>query len=386
MLKRKNITSIYIFCQIFGVLIAMFPNEILTPKDSLIPIIFYHLFGVVFFILGYLLPAIKINPQKKWSVEIKVPFFFVLISVALSIFGIAVSYLQITAFTSMSAYTTLLVNADEATRDIRGNGAHSENGGISGIFKMFAYAPLAIFLMALSLKHFLLVQNKFERSRLNFVIYFSLLCSFLKAFLWLDRLTIGAIILPFFYIVLNKKFSLKEYLFIFLGAIAILMGANLISSNRIAGYSLIDFIVLYFKLGLVNFDLMVKTLHGHTYGFSTFAAPLNFIFRFFNSEIIFNSRYEIEWNDAQYMNSYLHQDFGYFSLLVYFFIGWVMKNHDHFTHTKNPYHICIYFISLFALVSFWVVPIINAIEYWLMLIIAMMCTTLCIKNSTYAKV
>ena len=144
---------------------------------------------------------------------------------------------------------------------------------------------------------------------------------------------------------------------------------NYISARRLVGYNIFDFVILYTKLGLVNFELMIKTVDNFTFGLSTFFAPFNFIFKFFGHSININSNFDFIWNPAQYMNSYLYQDFGFFSLLVYFFIGWFVKNIDYWTTHKNKYYIVLFFTYLFAFSTFWFVPIIRSVEFWLMLII-----------------
>ncbi len=385
MFSFKNIVAYYIFLQVFGLILAVLPDDLLQINNSLFWIFVYHLSAVFTFALGYLLPALKLK-KGQYQYHLVVSRSFVIFGVSLSLFGIAVSYLQLTSFFSITEYTQLFLANDPQVRDVRGLGAHSEDGGIGGIFKMFSYAPLAVYLITVAWKHFYINpdadnESNFKNNKqLNLVCVIALILSLIKVFFWLDRLTLGAIIFANLYVFFNKKKTKKAYLIYLSLFVVVILVANALSASRLEGYNFFDFLILYFKLGLVNFDLMVRTLHGHTYGFSSLLSPLTFVFKFLGIELNFQSTYQINWQDAQYMNSYMHQDFGYFSLLVYFLIGWLIKNIDYFTHKGNGVYVSIYFIVLFGIATFWVVPITNAVEFYLMIVIAIISSKLCVKK------
>lgn len=387
MFKVKNITVFYLVFQFFGLFLALLPENLIPIRSSLLGIFFYHVSGVFIFMLGYLLPPVKLK-DINYSYKLNVTTPFLIFAVLISVFGIVVSYLQLVSFFSLSEYIAMFLSNDSHTSDVRGLGAHSENGGLSGILKMFAYAPLAIYLITVAWQYFFSSSeplNETEltnKKRLKWIVMFSLVLSLVKVFFWLDRLTLGAIILVNIYLFFNKKKSTQTYLIYLTFFVIVIVIANAVSANRLEGYNILDFLILYFKLGLVNFDDMVKTLQGHTYGFSSFLSPLTFIFGFLGISIDFKTTHQFEWQDAQYMNSYLHEDFGYFSLLAYFLLGWFMRNSDYFTHKRNGLYVSTYFMILFGLATFWVVPITNAVEYWLMLVIAFFSSTLCIKRLT----
>jgi len=385
MFNLKNVTSYYLGLQLFGLILAILPDDLLKIDHPLFWIFFYHLSAVFIFMLGYLLPPLKFKKNNfQYSLVVTMPF--VIFSFCISLFGIIVSYLQLASFFSISEYIGLFLTNDPRVTEVRGIGAHSEDGGIGGIFKMFAYAPLAIYLITLAWKQFYCSakpQNDTDilnLKRLNLIIMMSLILSLFKVFFWLDRLTLAAIIFANLYVFFNKSKSKKAYIIYILLFVVVIFIANILSANRLEGYNFFSFLVLYFKLGLINFDLMVKTVQGHTYGFRSIFSPLPFIFKFFGITIDIKSSFDSEWQDAQYMNSYLHQDFGYFSLLAYFLLGWLIKNADYFAHKGNRYYVSIYFMILFGLATFWVVPVVNAIEYWLMLVIAHISCKLCVKK------
>ena len=137
---------------------------------------------------------------------------------------------------------------------------------------------------------------------------------------------------------------------------------------------IIDFTLFYFKMGLVNFQLMIETCSQHTYGFSTILAPLYFIFKFLNFPLpdFFEIHYAWEWNPAQYFSSYAFQDFGYFYFVLFYIIGILLCQIDYQVE-KNIYSSAIYFIVLYGVVSFVVVPAIRGIEFWFALFLPLCC-------------
>jgi hypothetical protein len=149
--------------------------------------------------------------------------------------------------------------------------------------------------------------------------------------------------------------------------------ANYLSIKRLENLGIIDFIFLYIKLGLVNFQLMLDTCYQHNYGFSTILAPLYFIFKFIGLPLpdFFDIHATWEWNPAQYFASYAFQDFGYYYFVLFYFVGILLCQIDNQVK-KNIYASAIYFIVLYGVLSFVVVPAIRGIEFWFALLLPIM--------------
>lgn len=327
-----------------------------------------HLISALMFFFGANLPAINIRNKKlQHGIFLITPtkMFFVYCYL-LILFGLMISIIQLTSFLSLRDYFSMLLTNDNSLADLR---SESASGGLSGILKIFAYAPLSIYLTSEGILTFLQI-NEIDRIKILRIRNIALMASLIKVFIWLDRLTLLAIIITRAYIYINsKKIFLKRIFLILPFIVFILLIGNYISSRRLEGYDVFDFIILYTKLGLVNFELMIKSVDHFTYGFNSILSPFNFIFDFFGINFNINSTFQYIWNPAQYMNSYLYQDFGYFSLLVYFIMGWFAKNIDYWKNSLNIRYGSLFFTFLFAFSTFWFVPIIRAVEFWLMLLI-----------------
>lgn len=362
--------------QIVGLIFAMQTTSLINFELSFSDeSIVLHLVAIIFFFLGTLLPALRLKRNKSIPVNIKVKKSFYTYSIVLISIGLIISLFQIKSYLSISEYFTLLMNNDSQLMDLR---TESGSGGLSGVLKIFAYAPLTVYLVSEGMLFFMQLEPN-TRNNIKLIKYIALVISVLKVFLWLDRLTLLAIIITNIYIFLNekRKKNFKSVLF----ALPILFIADFVSAKRLAGYSVFDFIILYTKLGVANFQMMIETVNLHTFGLNTFFSPLGFIFKFFGYHFQIESTYKWIWNPAQYMNSFLFQDFGYFSLLVYFFIGWFIKNIEYWASKNHMYYQFSQFIFLFAISTFWFVPIIRAVEFWLMLLIPFMFTRFSISKN-----
>jgi hypothetical protein len=156
---------------------------------------------------------------------------------------------------------------------------------------------------------------------------------------------------------------------------------NNISSLRLNGFTLLDFIILYSKSALVNFELMIRTNSTLTYCFSTFLHPISYFFQGLRISVQFpSSTYDWIWNPAQYFYSNLYQDFGMGSFLVIFTLGYISR----FIEKKSNFHYSFYrsyyLILLFVLGTFITVPLLRAPEFWFLVIIIFYLSNF-IKNS-----
>jgi hypothetical protein len=95
--------------------------------------------------------------------------------------------------------------------------------------------------------------------------------------------------------------------------------------------------------------------------------PFIFILRFFGVKYEVIEPENWIWNPAQYFASYLYIDFGFFSVLFFFLIGWLVRIIQVKTLKGNLKFVAVYFIVLFGITTFISVPIIRAVEFWLLI-------------------
>ena len=138
------------------------------------------------------------------------------------------------------------------------------------------------------------------------------------------------------------------------------------------GLGYVEVVLLYFKSALVNFQLMIDTCTGHTYGFSTILSPLNLIFKFFHLPIPdFSSDiyFAWVWNPAQYFMSSAFMDFGYFYFVPLYIVGALLYVLNFRVLKQYIYSSATYFVVLYGVVSFVVVPAIRGIDFWFVLLL-----------------
>lgn len=330
-----------------------------------------HISSSLFFTFGYLLKLLVTREAKRFeATEICASKKFFFISYVLLAWGLFVTIWQVSVTTSPLEYITGLFSGRFNPSIREAFLRSSSSGGLSGVLKMFHTVPLGIYLQSTGIIAFFRINNDDKRrfTRLNRV---SLIALLVKVLFSLDRLTIMGIVIAHVYIIVKKKKVLNAK---YIATIALVVAVGgFLSRNRLEGYGLFDFLILYTKSGIVNLQLMISTLTGNTYGFSTILGPVNFVLSALKlSTVTFFSSFAWEWNPAQYIVSYAYQDFGNFYFLFFFVLGYLAKKVDVFVHQKNnKFYISIYFILLYAIISFISVPVIRSVEFWLMIIVAL---------------
>lgn len=331
----------------------------------------FHLFSILVFIFGFLY---GINFKLKFNYKIEKKYIIVsdkyfTYSYVLLVIGLVVSVLRISYVTSLSQYfSNLLAGNAYFITLIRED---SNNGGLPGIFKLFAFAPLTVYMVTVSLLNFFNCK-KTCKAKLKKLTIISLIITIVKVVLSLDRLTILAIVVSNLYILMRKEkiLSLRNvilFLFVFLFA-------NFISSSRLSDYSIFDFIILYSKLGIVNFQNIMNQLSfdNYTFGFSTFFAPLSFILNSFGYSVVSDFQFIYEWNPANYFNSYLFIDFGYFSIFIYFIIGLLLSLFEkQFEKNSSKWYALFVLPIVFYISTSIFVPAIRGIESWFSVLIVL---------------
>ncbi len=340
--------------------------------------LFFHFSAVSLFVLGYFISSVILYGKKQGKTSlVKLSPKFKNISYLLVLFGLVTSILTMTVFVGIGEYFLLLLSGNFEILELRTAAA---SGGISGIFKMFNYAPLAIFMLSSSLLFFSDLDSV-GKSSLKKIQRVSFVGSVLKVFFSLDRLTILAILVVLFFYVLKNKISIIKVLSYSVLGILFL---SFITSIR-QGEGIIYFLSLYSKLGITNLQIIIDSSSQPTYnGSNTFLNPLNIILGVLHlptlkSYLITN----FEWNPAQYFISYLYQDFGYLSLFFCFFGGIICKIIEVKKQQGNTFFTGTYLFIIFVLITFITVPFIRAIESWLVLLIIFFLTYFFTKKYGY---
>lgn len=277
-----------------------------------------------------------------------------------AIIGTVTSIATIASVISPTEYLKLLFGGSSNLMDIR---YESGAEGLNGIFKMMNYFPVGIFLISNSFVTFFELSI-LDRKKMNRLIIFATFSCIVKVFFSLDRLTLLAMVLVFFYQnFLIKKVKLKYVIYI-LGTFLLL---SFITASRMKDVGVMDFLITYFKLSIANFELVIENQKQNSYGFNTFLMPIWYIMKFFGIDYKIPEPEYWVWNPAQYFASYLYIDFGLFSFFTFFIIGQLIRKIQVKTIQGSIRYTSIYFIVLFVLVTFISVPIIRGIEFWLML-------------------
>ena len=370
-------TSTYLLMMIA----SFFYTPLILFSNTLIYAYIFHIIGILSFSLGYFFP--KKNSKGYLNYVYKINSKYLLVSYFFSILGLVITLLQINKTINPIIYFFEIISGNFSS-DVRQAFLLSyQDGGLNGIIRMFHTSTLAVLLINLSFLSNLKVDLN-SRKRLIFLVFFSTLLLLIKIIYSLDRLSIIGLILGFIFYLRNHLFKVK----IIVLFICLIFVAEFISSIRLVNFSVLDFLILYSRLGIVNFQLMIESINGFTFGFSTILAPLSFLFRGLGIQIQFpSSSYTWAWNSAQYLLSYSYQDFGLFFPIFIFLIGVFVGIVDYNSiKMKNPYITSIFLLISYTVVSFISVPVFRSVELYLMIIVAFFMTKLLKKYRLITKV
>lgn len=343
-------------------------------SDALI----FHFLAVLLFILGYFFANIIFYKIKnKQAISIVCSSKIKRFSYILILIGVITSASTMLFFVGIDEYIMILFSGGAEILELRSN---ASGGGVSGLFKMLNYAPVAIYFLISSVLLFTSPSKK-DEELLKKIQRVALIASIIKVFFTLDRLTILAIFVVIFFTFLkSNKSKLKLLFYIVIGVFFL----GFVTSIR-QGDSITGFLSLYSKLGLTNLQLTMDSSSPITYnGANTFLNPLNIILGFINLPSM--QSYTIisyEWNPAQYFISYLFQDFGYLSLYCYLLLGSFCKIIEIKKNQGNLFFIGSYLFFFFVLITFITVPFIRAIESWLILFVIYLVTHIFIKKQCH---
>lgn len=363
------VCSQLLFLPVYFYETSLFPSPISTDKA-----IWLHLIGIFWSAVGYFTLKFADGLQEATppTQQIIISFnrAFYITSVFLVIIGTSIAMLQVILFVPSLEYISQLLGGDFEMGLRDAYLLSSDEGGLPGIIKMFAYAPLSVYLMSLGLLSFMTLEEN-DRKNLKMLNLMALGAVIIKVFFSLDRLTIMAVLLANIFMVVQKGYFKKLRYWLLFAFILFL--ANYLSQKRLANFGIMDFVVLYLKSGLINFQLMIDTCTQYSYGFSTILSPLSFVLKFFHlsaPETILD--YQWVWNPAQFFSSYAFNDFGYFYFVLFYLSGLFLCILNNSALKKNVYSSAIYFIALYGVVSFIFVPAIRGVDFWFALLLPLL--------------
>lgn len=363
LLWNHGLISAFIFFNIIPLItILTYDSKLLSQNISCLPACLYVAISLFLVLFGYIT---KPNPNKNnYHIAISVNFKYKYTCLFLALFGLVIAYLSLSQFISSSELQNALLNGNDIS-EVRGEAGE---GGLSGVLKMFASMPLFIFLSSSSLYLFSSFSQKSNRI-IKLVIIISLACVLLKVLLFFDRLSILAIGLVLVYnIFFNKNISK----FIKLSALYFIIAfVAYITMMRMANTSLLDFLGLYFNLGIVNLQILIDTQQHFNYDFSqTLIHPIFYIFKAFGVHVNTFIAEQYSWNPAQSFWGFYFVDFHWIGLLFMPILGRFIKIAESYKQCSIVYML-LYFVFMYCFFSFTVVPIIRSIEFWLMIVVSL---------------
>ncbi|KIE17006.1 hypothetical protein DS62_07350 [Smithella sp. SC_K08D17] len=350
-MKKIQFNNIYFyfFCsQLIFLPIYFYHTPLISDTINTNKAIWMHLIGIFWSVVGYVTAYFASSLLMKKNEDRQYHFknIFYVCSYLFIIVGSIVNILQVFLFVSPIEYMSIIFSSGFDTGIRNAYLLSSDEGGLPGIIKMFAYAPLSIYLMSLGLLSFTTLDEA-DTYKLKVLSVVALAAIVIKVFFSLDRLTILAVLAANIFLGFKKGYMKNIRYWILIVFFFFL--ADYLSTKRLEEIGIINFTLIYFKLGLVNFQLMLDTCYQHNYGFSTILAPLYFIFKFLNFPLpdFFEIHTAWEWNPAQYFTSYAFQDFGYFYFILFYIVGILLCLIDNQVK-KNIYASAIYFIVLYG--------------------------------------
>lgn len=327
-------------------------------RGSLFYAIIYYLLGVSLTIFGYM-PKV---PFKKKIDIIRVRKKLKLASMILVCIGLFVAYKTLTMITDMGTLQSMLMEGEEVNQ-IKSEISY---GGLAGIFKMFACMPLCVFLISSSIYFFSDYDEK-SAAILKVIMTVSFIALVFKTFIYFDRITLLAALLVFIHHFLYNQKLTKAVKILIISAI--LLMAVFVTALRMADVGFGEFLGLYFNLGVVNLEVLIEKQDSFNYDFSqTFLNPMGYICKFFGQPYSSIGPKDFIWNDAQSFWGFLYIDFNWIGLLLMPFWGRIIRVVESYK-LRNSFCMCFYFIFMYCLFSFFTIPIIRSIEFWLMILV-----------------
>lgn len=364
--------NILIYCFVWVQILMLVLSTFKSDQIRYVPIskaYYYHIAMTLALVIGYFLyykfyfnNTID-SPKGKLIQYISKGYLY--FSLAFVLVGFGTSMASVLAVTNLSNYFSAIFTGREDVLDLK---IAIGSSGLPGYIKMFNYAPLGVFLVNISILIFLQIDNIIAKRRLQIIVVVSLVFALLKVLFSLDRLTILAIMGVLLYLFLVIPKGIKLYL---LGVLLVLFWMlYFVTAAKMNGTSLIDFMILYANLGMSNFELLIEHFNQWSYGLNSFLFPTYFIAKTFGISLSVSEAPVSLWAGPQYFWGYLYMDFGNFSFIVCFLLGVILSYYQSKINKKDIWAVSIFFLILFFILSTMVIPISRAVEFWLMILTA----------------
>lgn len=326
--------------------------------------IYSHLLMTGMFVLGYALFSCfdkkeLLKPQA--TIEIAcVSKNYIAFSLGLVILGVITSVASVWVVFPMKEYLNIILESPHRIGEVRNIVGTS---GLPGFIKVFNYSPLAVLFVNASL--FLYTNN--DRKKILILLLIALLGVFVKVFFLLDRISLlGALSVL---ICLGYKAPRKFIYVLCVLGVVLLFPLWFITNFRMNEMSILDFLVLYAHLGMVNYQLLIEHFHNWSYGLNTFLMPVYFMGKAAGIEVDVPKAPVSVWDNPQYFYGYLYMDFGWFSygvvLVLGYLLGWFQRN----VVLRKKWAVLFFFIVQFLVLSTIVIPVCRATEFWLLIMI-----------------
>ena len=329
--------------------------------------IVWHLIFTVSIALGYMFfykKSIK-NENLNFSKTIFLNKYFIIISYLFLFLGLYVSIATVAAVYNLYDYLHLLMNYQENYKQLREIKIEFSHSGLPGFIKVWNYAPLSIFFLTSSLLLFFDFSEARQKKSVIILSILALFSSILKTFFTMDRITILGILIVVFVAFIFKK--LKSSIVYGLFIVMIFM-VSFITSVKMEDFSLVEFLRLYSRLGLTNFELLLEHYNNWSLGLNTIFTPLTFVAKSLGILIEVPQSDKILWDNAQYFYGYLFMDFGYLSILFLILLGFLFVKFQIAFNQGNKFAVTCFFAIIFTISTSPIIPIIRTVEIWLMVI------------------
>lgn len=288
--------------------------------------------------------------------------------------GLTILLLQINATVGIARYILLLADSN-ATNDLRYAtvALSSSEGGLPGYIKMFnCNSSISVFCL-LSL----VALGYRIRGAQNLILAF-FICTFYIAStaIRMDRLSVLALVPIVLSIVSARELKFARWAAI-AGGLLMVLGIVAQSIRRDSELGIGGWIALYFQLGTVNLELLMRPGGVHTYGMAGLFSIANWTLRVFGIDMMPSSdMFQWAWAPAQNGFGYMFLDFSWFGCLVLLTIGMISGWIDleaqcrRNSEAERAMWKVIQWAICFGVASMVVVPAFSGIEYWLLLILS----------------
>ena len=290
---------------------------------------------------------------------------FTIISYGLLSLGILASVATVAVVKNIDDYLYMMINYQENYQQLREIKMEFSNSGLPGFIKMWSYTPLSIFFLTSSLLLFFDFSEPRQKKSVMILCFVALFLSIVKTVFTMDRVTILGILIVLVVAFIFKK--LKSSIVYGLFVVMIFM-VSFLTSVKMEDFSLLEFLCLYARLGLTNFELLLEYYNNWSLGLNTIFTPLTFVAKSLGILIEVPQSDKILWDNAQYFYGYLFMDFGYLSILFLILLGFLFVKFQIAFNQGNKFAVTCFFAIIFTISTSPIIPIIRTVEIWLMVI------------------